>query len=133
MLVLKKVKRITAVVGLIASVMTCSGCLPLIIGAAAGAGGVIWVKGEIINELEKPLYKVHRASVSTLKKMKLPIKKDVKDDLSAVLESELTDGRSVKIKMEYLTKKTTKISVRVGSFGNETKSREIFSKIVEQL
>ncbi len=111
----------------------CSGCIPLLVGAAAGAGGIIWVKGKLKQEILEPLDVVHAAAVKGLQKMELPVIVDNKDQLTAKLESEFADRARVWIDLEALTDKSTRIEIRVGTLGDEQRSREILNSIEQYL
>ena len=111
----------------------CAGCIPLIVGAAAGAGSVIWAKGALEQELNKPMDHVYTASKAALKKLKLPIAADKKDNLSAKIESQSADGKHIWITLTYIAQHTTKISIRVGALGDELRSKEISDMIAKYL
>ncbi len=113
--------------------LSSSACIPLIVGAAAGAGGMIWAKGALQQEFNKPLDRVYEASKAALKKLNLPITVDKKDHLSAKLESEFADGKHVWIDLKYVSKYSSKISIRVGTLGEEIRSREISEMIAKYL
>ena len=110
-----------------------AGCIPLVVGAAAGAGGVIWARGALQQEFNKPLDRVYEAAKTALKKLDLPIEADKKDHLSAKLESEFADGKRVTIEINYLSMTTTKVSIRAGALGDEIRSREISEMIIKYL
>ncbi len=110
-----------------------SGCVPLMVGAAAGAGGIVWVKGTLRQDIDRPLDEVYEASKNALKDLDLPILLDRMDQLSAILESETADKQRVWIKMKHVSSKITRLSVRVGALGDEVKSREILQTIVDDL
>lgn len=110
-----------------------SGCVPLVVGAAAGAGGIIWAKGALEEEFNKPMDKVYEATKAALKKLNVGILSDKKDDLSAKLEAEFADGKKVWIDITYLAPHNTKTSIRVGALGDEIRSREISEMIVKYL
>ena len=111
----------------------CTGCIPLIVGAAAGAGGVIWAKGALEQEFNKPMKHVYNASKAALQKLKFPITADTKTNLSAKLESQSTDGKHIWIDITYIAQHTTKISIRVGPLGDELQSKEISDMIAKYL
>ena len=115
------------------TVFHCAGCIPLIIGAAAGAGGVIWAKGALEQELNKSMDHVYNASKTALKKLKFPITADTKTNLSAKLESQSTDGKHIWINITYIAQHTSKISIRVGPLGDELQSKEIADMITKYL
>ena len=114
-------------------ILSCSSCIPLVLGAAAGAGGIIWAKGALQQEFNKPVDRVYRATKIALKKLDLPIQVDKKDNLTAKIESEFADGKHVWIDITYISKYTSKVSIRVGPLGDEIKSREISETIIKYL
>ena len=130
---MKNMKKILGGLFLAFTVVATSGCFALVVGAAAGAGGVIWAKGSLVKELNVPLDRAHKAGVSALKKLELPIIIDRKDKLTAKLESKFADGTNVWIDMNSLTSKTTKVVVRVGAIGDQTRSQEIMDMIEKYL
>ncbi len=108
-----------------------SGCAPAVFlaGGAAGAGGVVWVKGKLQEELSVPLSTVHQASLAALKELELPVIEDRKDKLAAAIRSEFADGKKVWIDIRFLTESLTKITVRVGVLGDQARSQKILEKI----
>ena len=126
-------KKMIAGLSLAMMVVSTSGCFALVVGAAAGAGGVIWAKGSLVKELGAPIDRAHKAGVSALKKMELPVIVDRKDTLTAKLESKFADGTNVWIDMDSLTSKTTKVSVRVGAIGDQVRSQQIMDMIQKYL
>ena len=114
-------------------VVNSSGCFWLLVGAAAGAGGVIWVKGKLKQELNVSLAAAHAASIKALKKMELPVIIDRKDRLTAKIESEFADGARVWIDIDSLSAKSSRIEVRVGTISDEKRSRDILEEIQHYL
>ncbi len=121
-------KRFIVGVMLIASAMQFSGCFALFVGAAA-ASGVIWVKGKLVQTVNGSVDKAHGAAISALKKLGLPVITDKKDSMTSRIESEYSDGKHVWIDIDYSSKTTTKIAVRVGTMGDEIRSHEIMDLI----
>ena len=126
-------KRLILAVLLIVSSLQLYGCFALLAGAAVGAGGVIWVTGKLQQDLNASLDRVHKAALAALKKQDLPIIVDRKDKLTGKVESQYADGKHVWIDLDYLTKSTTKITIRVGTLGDERRSREILDEIIRHL
>ena len=126
-------RRIILAVLLVISSLNLSGCFALFVGAAAGAGGVIWAKGKLQQDLTASLDQAHSASIATLKKLELPILVDKKDKSTARIESQYADGKHVWVDLDYLTKSTTKLKVRVGTLGDQTRSQEILDNILRNL
>ena len=114
-------------------VVNSAGCFWLLVGAAAGAGGIIWVKGKLQQELNVSLDEAHAASLKALKKLELPVIIDRKDKLTAKIESEFADGARVWIDIDSLSAKSSRIEVRVGTIGDEKRSREVLEEIQHYL
>ena len=109
-----------------------SGCV-LLVGAAAGAGGITWVKGKLTKELTSKMDNVYNATLKGLKKLELPVLVDRKDKLTAKIESKFADGTNVWIDIESLTSRTTRIKIRVGVLGDQERSNEILNAIEQGL
>ncbi len=127
------VKRWVQVFLLVALSIQAIGCVALLIGGAAGAGGVIWIKGKLQEEFNSSLTQVHTATLGALKELELPIIEDKKDQMSAKIESRFADGKTVWIDIDAITNTSCKITIRVGTFGDEARSRKILDKIHRHL
>ena len=112
-----------------------SGCSAavLVAGGAAGAGGIVWVKGKLKEQLDSPLTKVHEATITVLKAFELRVEKDMKDKLAAKVESRFADGKRLWIDIRSISESLTEISIRIGVFGNKARSERILRKIREYL
>jgi hypothetical protein len=114
-------------------VVNTAGCFWLVVGAAAGAGGVIWATGKLKQELNVSVDTAHKAALKALKDLELPVIVDKKDQLTVKMESEFSDGARVWIDIDSITVKSCKIEVRVGTMGDERRSREILQTIQRYL
>ena len=126
-------KRFIVGVMLIISAVQFSGCFALFVGAAAGAGGMIWVTGKLRQDFNVSVDKIHGAAIAALKKLELPVTTDRKDKMTSKIESAYSDGKHVWIDIEYLSKTTTRLEIRVGTLGDEVRSREILNEITKRL
>ena len=63
----------------------------------------------------------------------MSVSKDTKDALSALVVARDSRDKKITIKLTATTEEATKLSIRVGTFGSETKSRMIHDKIKENL
>ena len=109
--------------------MELAGCVALLVGGAAGAGSVVYVKGQLKEDMSTSVPAVHNASISALKGLNLPIIEDNHDKLSANIKSKFADGHDVWIEIESVTAESSKITIRVGILGDENKSRQILDGI----
>lgn len=126
-------KRVSAGSILILYLMTNSGCLPLLVGAAAGAGGVAYVRGTLVKNVDNPVAQVHKAAAGACKSLKISVQYDDLNEHSARIKGTLDDGKKVDINVAALTERSSKIQIRVGLFGDETKSQMILNVIQKKL
>jgi hypothetical protein len=112
-----------------------SGCAgaALVAGGAATAGAIVWVKGKLEQELSVPLPTVYSATLAALKQFELPIQEKKKDQLVARVKSQLADGKRVWIDIRSLAESSTKITIRIGMFGDQSKSRRLLEAIRRNL
>lgn len=110
-----------------------SGCFWLVVGASGGAAGAVYYKGRIIHTVNAYYTNVHKASISTLKSMGLPIYKDKIELNSASIEASFLDNTKIWIEIEAVSRHTSKIYIRVGLLGDEVRSRDLLKKILARL
>ena len=113
--------------------LLCFGCLPLIVGAAGGVAGAVYVMGKLKDEMNYELPAVHKAVIVALGELDLKIVEDKVDQLSAHVESEFPDSEHVWIDMESLSNSRTSLTIRVGVMGNEVRARKIYDAIKRHL
>ncbi|MGH7851774.1 MAG: DUF3568 family protein [Thermodesulfobacteriota bacterium] len=101
--------------------------------AAAGAGTVAYIKGELKATEEATLNKTWEATVAAIDELQFLVVNKLKDNVSAELESKTADNKTVKIQLKRVTDNLTDISIRIGTFGDESLSRYILSKIEAKL
>lgn len=111
----------------------CSGCLALVLGAAGGAAGAVYVMGKLKNEMSYEVPVMHNATVAALAELELKLLEDKADKLSAHVESEFSDGEHVWIDLESLSDSRTSLTIRVGVTGNEVRARKIYDAIKRHL
>ena len=113
--------------------MVSTGCVPLLLGAVAGAGGMTYVKGALIKNVEYDVKKVHKASLSAVKELDLFVLSDELNKHSAIIKAEYDDGRSVRVIIDALTEYVSKITIRIGVFGDQEEARFILNAIESKL
>ena len=118
---------------LLVFISTSSGCVPLVLGAAAGVGGYAWVKGELANDVNVSAERLHRAASRAVRDMKLKTKEDKGDRLTAKIVAEFSDGTDVNISIAAKTERSATVSIRVGLLGDKEKSQMIFAAIQKRL
>jgi hypothetical protein len=103
-----------------------SGCLAL----AAGAGaGVAYSRGDLESSMDQPVDKLAKASVSALETLKFSNVTRKEDALSATIEAKTSGDKKIEITIKSITPRISKISIRVGVFGDKAISRAILEKI----
>lgn len=111
----------------------CSGCFSLLVGAAGGVAGAVYVMGKLEDEVNYDISVVHKATVAALGELDLKLLEDKSDKLSAHVESEFSGGEHVWIDLESLSNSRTSLTIRVGVTGNEFRARKIHDAIKRHL
>lgn len=111
------------------------GC-PLILiggGAAGGATGVIYAKGELEQVHAAPYDTVWDATLSALRTLNITVSQTQKDQVSAKVDGARSDGTSVVVSVLPVTRDTTSVRVRIGAFGDRPASEQIQGQIAVRL
>ena len=130
---IRKIKMLGFAVALLGMTIMSSGCFWLAVGAAAGAGGYAWVRGQLVKDYNISAERLYNAAVKGLKDLGTPIMEDTHDRLSAKVTTEFSDGEAVVINIAAVTEKAAKLKIRVGVFGNKTRSEMILSHIEKHI
>jgi hypothetical protein len=125
-------KKTGLALGLLACVLSTSGCF-LILGAAAGVGGYAYVSGVLEKNFTVPAGQLEDATKKGLKDLKLVLESEESDRLSAKYRSTLADGNAVKIDIKALTEKTSVIRIRIGIIGDKSKSEMVLNAVQKHL
>lgn len=125
-------KQVFLTLLLVSTTVVVQGCLAAVVGAGA-AGTVAYVKGDLEAVEAKDINSVYKATEKTIEELELNVSKKTKDAMSAVIVARDSADKKITIKLSATAEGTTKLSIRAGWFGNETKSRLIYQKILENL
>lgn len=109
----------------------CSGCI--IAAAAAGAAGVLYAKGDLEAELAAPPQEVADAAESALFHMGIEVDSSEANDLDGRIVAHNASGDEILIKLEAEGTNSTRISIRVGTFGDESQSHRVLRAIEDEL
>jgi hypothetical protein len=111
-----------------------AGCLVVAAGAGA-AGTVAYLRGDLEMEQAYDVETVYTATREAMEQLKLPVLegKTEKDALSATIVARDASDKRVTIKLKALGERMTGISIRIGTFGDQTKSQMIYTRIRENL
>lgn len=106
-----------------------TGCAALLVGAAAGAGGVAYSQGELKNTESVALATAHRAAERAVKDLKFVVIKSQLDGLGGLIEARSASDQKISIKTKQISTKATEVRIRVGLLGDEAASRQILSRM----
>lgn len=108
-----------------------SGCAALLIGVGAGAGvgTVVYIKGELKVTEEVVLSQAFNASHIAMEDLEYVITKENKDALSGEIIARTAKDEKIKIELEKKSETLTEVRIRVGTFGDQSLSQLILEKI----
>ncbi len=107
------------------------GCALLLIGggAAGGGAGVAYAKGELEQVYAAPYDKLWDATLQVLRTMNIAVSETQKDTISAKATGVMSDGTSIVVSVLPVTRDSTSVRVRVGTFGDRPESERIHGQI----
>jgi hypothetical protein len=108
------------------------GCVVAAVGVGA-VGTVAYIRGDLEAVESASFDEVYVVTRAVLEELKLNVIKDSKDAISAVIVALDAEDKKITIKLSGTTQRTTEISIRVGLFGDESKSRLIYQKIHDSI
>jgi len=108
------------------------GCVVAAVGVGA-AGTIAYIRGDLESVESENIEKVYEAALQATEELELRIISKSKDALSATIVARDAQDKKVQIKLQTTAENTTKLSIRIGTFGSETKSRLIYQKIYDNL
>ena len=104
------------------------GCVIAAVGLGA-AGTIAYVRGDLEATESKNIEAVYSAAVQAVEDLHLNLISKSEDALSATITARDAADKKITIKLKSTSEQTTKLSIRVGTFGDETKSQQIYQKI----
>ena len=111
-----------------------TGCVAaLAVGAAGGAGGYAWASGKLSFTTPHGIGECHDATISSLSDLKIKLISDQTDRLAGRIKGQTATGDAVTVDLEPQPPNITKIDVRVGFWGNKTRSTMIADGIKRHL
>lgn len=124
-------KKLLFIIMLGISLLTSNGCALLLFGggAAAGVGTVAYVKGELETTVEIPFERAWSAAREAMEELEFIITKAEKDALSGMIVARGADDQKIVVHLEKPSEDLTEIRIRVGAFGDQTRSQLILDKI----
>jgi hypothetical protein len=127
-----QVKRVLLILTLIGIAVVGQGCIAVAVGVGA-AGTIAYVRGDLEAVESHSLDEVYEATLEAVKELELQSVYKTKDALTATITAYDAQDKKVKIILKKTADQITKISIRIGTFGSETKSRLIYQAIQDNL
>jgi len=124
--------QIILILLLISTAALLQGCVAVVVGAGA-AGTVAYVRGDLESVEPKDINTVYQATLKAVEQLELSVSKKTKDAMSAEIVAHDSQDKKITIKLGATAEGATKLSVRIGTFGSETKSRLIYDQIKKNL
>jgi hypothetical protein len=118
------------VICLVTLTIAVCGCAPKLVGMDAA----VYQNGKLYANSGKDVDAVYQASLAAMDKLQLKVTDKAKDAFGAKVEAKSSDEKDVWVIMKPSEdKKTTGYTIKVGSFGNEERSRKIYAEIENAL
>jgi hypothetical protein len=124
-------RQILLIAMLVGSMLLLQGCIVAAVGL--GAGTIAYVRGDLQAVESASIDEVYEATLKALNELELLPTRKTKDALGAEIVTYDAQDKKIVIRLKSQADETTKISIRIGVFGNETKSRLIYQKIHDNL
>ena len=125
----RKILLITLLTG---AAVIMQGCFAAVVGAGA-AGTVAYVRGDLEAVEPYDVATVYTATKKAISQLGYVATKDAKDATAAEIIVRDAQDKKITIKLSSTTEGVTKLSIRVGVFGDETRSTLIYRKIEDNL
>jgi hypothetical protein len=125
-------RQILLIILLIGTAGLIQGCVVVAVGLGA-AGTIAYVRGDLQAVESETIDVVYEATLKAMEELELNVTRKSKDALSATIITRDAQDKKITIRLKAAAEKTTKLSIRIGVFGSETKSRLIYQKIRENL
>jgi len=109
-----------------------SACAPLVIfgaGTAAGVAGYKYYDGSLTVVYDASFMDTWKASVRAVEEMRLDGVDSDHDLTKGKIKAERSDGKTVRISVEYKSNRRTEVVIRVGILGDQKASLAIKEKI----
>jgi uncharacterized protein YpuA (DUF1002 family) len=130
---MKKVLMTAAMVLVLSLIVTMqSGCLA-VAAAGAAAGTVMYTQGDLSADVSATADHVVDATKMAMDDLKLPILSSVSTGLEGSVEARVGSDNKATVKIKSKGEKVSHINIRIGTFGDESMSRQILDRIKAHL
>lgn len=108
------------------------GCAALI-GGGAAAGTVAYVMGDLKSMEEASLDRTWEAAEKTMEDLEFIVTSKQKDVLTAKLIARGSNDKKIVMNLKKVSEELTEVRIRVGTFGDESLSRQILERLKKNL
>lgn len=102
-------------------------------GAAVGAGALVWQSGWLRVNIPEPMERVHRAAKAAVADFKAAIEEEKLKTSSGIVDATMPDGRRVVVETRLVGPKETQVRIRVGLWGDQAISLQLYEQIKKHL
>lgn len=125
--------RLSLVLPLVlAGTQVASGCVAVAAGAA-GAAGYAWYRGEFEGSLDGSPKKCAAAAKEALEDLDMKMIKVSATDIDGKVTARSALDKEVVVTIQRKTEQTCTVAIRIGTFGDEALSQNIFEKMKKNL
>ena len=124
-------RQILLIAMLVGSMLLLQGCVVAAVGL--GAGTVAYARGDLESVESESVDVLYEATLKALKELEMLPTRKTKDALGAEIVTYDAQDKKITIRLKLAAEGTTKLSIRIGVFGSETKSRLIYQKIRDNI
>ncbi len=129
-----RTRQVVLAMALTGTAASISGCVAAVVGAGViGVGTVAYIKGDLEAIETQNIDVVYEATRKAMKQLRLQMVKERKDLDSGLIVVRDAEGKEAKISLKRTEDGGTKVSVRVGLFGDQARSLHIYQKIHDNL
>lgn len=122
--------RLAAILIIAPLTVVLTGCVA---AKTAASDTVAWIRGALEVVLDNNIEDVGRAATKAVNDLKFNTVVSKVDVVSGQITAETAQGTDIGILLNKVTDRTTKVSIRVGAFGDEALSRLILDEIEKNL
>jgi phage tail sheath gpL-like len=112
--------------------MALGGCL-LAAGAAGGAAGYAYVRGEYTKTVKADVADVTQAAEGALKSMNITVLSSNASAIEGTVKGQTPEEKTVTVTAKSEGQGITNVQIRVGTFGDEGQSKTIMAEIESRL
>lgn len=125
-------RKLISAIPFILVLITLSACASTFKGVEV-EGGAIYLRGELKGNVSAPLPKVETIVKEVMEELDFVAIDVISDKLKGEVKARMADGARVKVGIEAEDFESTQLRIRVGSFGNQSISRQIYKHIQRRL